>query len=67
MFNSIKAIFNDVYIPKGSTTNIVPDPGKGVCADPRRGDAILGMGGPGPPVEDSEHQLSLDRAGEKTQ
>jgi hypothetical protein len=44
----------------------VPDPGKGVCVDPRRGDAILGMGAPGPPVGDSEHQLSLDRGGEKT-
>jgi hypothetical protein len=26
----------------------VLDHGKGVCADPRRGDAILGVGGPGP-------------------
>jgi hypothetical protein len=41
--------------------------------DPRRGDAILGvggpgppMGGPGPPMGDNEHQLSLDRGGEKT-
>ncbi len=44
----------------------VLDPGKGVCADPRRGDAILGVGGPGPPMGNNEHQLSLDRGGEKT-
>ncbi len=32
---------------------VVPvlDHGKGVCADPKRGDAILGVGGPGPPRE----------------
>jgi hypothetical protein len=47
-------------------TVLVLDPGKGVCADPRGGDAILGTGGPGPPVGDSERQLSLDRGGEKT-
>jgi hypothetical protein len=44
----------------------VLDPGKGVCADPRRGDATLGVGGPGLPMGDNEHQLSLDRGGEKT-
>jgi hypothetical protein len=37
-----------------------------VCADPRGGDATLGAGGPGPPIGDSESQLSLDRKGEKT-
>ncbi len=30
------------------------------------GDAILGVGGLGPPVGVSERQLSLDRGGEKT-
>ncbi len=45
---------------------IVLDPGKGVCADPRGGGATLGAGGPGPPMGDSERQLSLDREGEKT-
>ncbi len=45
---------------------IVLDPGKGVCADPRGGDATLGEGGPGHPMGDSERQLSLDRGGEKT-
>ncbi len=44
----------------------VLDPWKGVCVDPTRGDAILGVGGPGPPMGDDEHQLSLDRGGEKT-
>jgi hypothetical protein len=45
---------------------IVLDPGKGVCADPRGGDATLGVGGPGPPMGDNERQLNLDRGGEKT-
>jgi hypothetical protein len=53
--------------PHGSEIVItVLDPGKGVCVDPRGVDATLGAGGPGPPMEDSEHQLSLDRGGEKT-
>ncbi len=45
---------------------IVLDPEKGVCADPVEGDAILGVGGRGPPIGVSEHQLSLDRGGKKT-
>jgi hypothetical protein len=45
---------------------IVLNHGEGVCADPGKGDATLGVGGPGPPGGDSEHQLSLDRGGEKT-
>ncbi len=44
----------------------VLDPGKGVSADPRGGDATLGVGGPGPPMGDNERQLNLDRGGEKT-
>jgi hypothetical protein len=44
----------------------VPDPGKGVCGDPRRGGAILGVGGPGPPKGDVKRQLSPDRGEEKT-
>jgi hypothetical protein len=44
----------------------VLDSGEGVCADPRKGVAILGVGGPGPPKGDEEHQLSPDRGGEKT-
>jgi hypothetical protein len=44
----------------------VLDPEKGVCADPVEEDAILGVGGPGPPFGVSERQLSLDRGGKKT-
>jgi hypothetical protein len=44
----------------------VVDPGEGVCADPRRGDTTLGVGGPGPQIGDKEHQLNPDRGGEKT-
>jgi hypothetical protein len=39
----------------------VLDSEKGECVDPVRGDAILGVGGLGPPVRVSERQLSLDR------
>jgi hypothetical protein len=44
----------------------VPDPGKGVCADPVNGDAILGKGGPDPQSGNKERQLSPDKGGEKT-
>ncbi len=40
--------------------------GEGVCADPWKGDATLGVGGPGPPERDSEQQLIPDRGGGKT-
>ncbi len=43
----------------------VLDPGKGVCADPRGRDAVLGEGWPGPPVGAGEPQLSPDRGGVK--
>ncbi len=39
----------------------VPDPGKGVCADPVNGGAILEGAGQGPPSGDKEHQLSPDK------
>ncbi len=39
----------------------VPDPGKGVCADPVNRGAILEGGGPGPPGGNKEGQLSPDR------
>jgi hypothetical protein len=45
---------------------IVPIHGEGVCADPGKGDATLGVVGPGPPERDSEHQLTPDRGGGKT-
>ncbi len=44
----------------------VLDHGEGVCADPGKGDATLGVGGPGPPERDSKHQLIPDRGGGKT-
>jgi hypothetical protein len=44
----------------------VPNYGEEVCADPGKGDATLGVGGPGPPVRDSEGQLVPDRGGGKT-
>jgi hypothetical protein len=40
--------------------------GEGVCADPGKGDATSGVGGPGPPERGSEHQLIPDRGGGKT-
>ncbi len=40
--------------------------GEGVCPDPGKGDATLGVGGPGPPESGSECQLIPDRGGGKT-
>jgi hypothetical protein len=45
---------------------IVPDPGKGVCADPVNRGAILERGGPGPPGGNKERQLSPDKGRGKT-
>ncbi len=44
----------------------VPDPGKGVCAHPVNGVAILWKGGPDPQGGNKERQLSLDKGREKT-
>jgi hypothetical protein len=44
----------------------VPDPGKGVCADPVSRGAILVGGGPGPPGGNKERQLSPDKGRGKT-
>jgi hypothetical protein len=44
----------------------VPDPGKGVCADPVNGGAILGKGGPDPQSGNKGRQLSPDKGREKT-
>ncbi len=52
--------------PLKRETLTVPCPGKGVCTDPRSGDATFGVGGPGPPVTDNWSQLNLDRGREKT-
>jgi hypothetical protein len=45
---------------------IVVDPGKGVCADPVNGGAILGKGGTSPKGGNKERQLSPDRERDKT-
>jgi hypothetical protein len=39
----------------------VPDPGKGVCADPVNGAAILGKEGPDPQGGNKARQLSPDK------
>ncbi len=44
----------------------VPDPGKGVCADPVNGGAILGKGGSDPQGGNKERQLSPDKGRDKT-
>jgi hypothetical protein len=44
----------------------VLDPGKGVCADPVNGSAILGKGGPDPQSRDRECQLTPDKGRGKT-
>ncbi len=45
---------------------LVPDPGKGVCADPVNGAAILGKEGPDPQGGNKGRQLSPDKGREKT-
>jgi hypothetical protein len=44
----------------------VPDPNKGVCADPVNGGAILGKGGPNPQGGNKERQLSPNKGRVKT-
>jgi hypothetical protein len=44
----------------------VPDPGKGGCADPVNGAAILGKEGPDPQGGNKGRQLSPDKGREKT-
>ncbi len=44
----------------------VLDPGKGVCADPADGGAILGKGEPDPHSRDRERQLAPDKGRGKT-
>ncbi len=44
----------------------IPDPGKGVCADPVNGGAILGQGGQEPQGGNKKHQLSPDKGRVKT-
>jgi hypothetical protein len=45
---------------------LVPDPKKGVCADPVDGDAILGRGESGPHSGNRERQLAPDKGRGKT-
>ncbi len=45
---------------------LVPDPGKGVFADPVNGGAILEGGGPSLPGGTKERQLSPDKGRGKT-
>ncbi len=45
---------------------LVPDPSKGVCADPMNRGAILGKGGPDPQGGNKERQLIPDKGREKT-
>ncbi len=52
--------------PPDSHKGSVPDPGKGVCADPVNGGAILGKGGPDPQGGNTKRQLSPDKGREKT-
>jgi hypothetical protein len=46
--------------------SIVLYPGKGVCADPVNGGAILGRGEPNPHSRDRERQLAPDKGRGKT-
>jgi hypothetical protein len=50
---------------RGNTTT-VPDPGKGLCADPVNGGAILGKGGSDPQGGNKERQLSPDKGRDET-
>ncbi len=52
--------------PLDSRKGSVPDPGKGVCADPVNRGAILEGGRPGPPGGNKERQLSPDKGRGKT-
>ncbi len=45
---------------------IVLNHGEGVCADPGKGDATLGVGSPGPPERGIERQLISDSGGGET-
>jgi hypothetical protein len=52
--------------PESFAEVIVPDPGKGECADPVNGGAILGKGGSDPRGGNKERQLSPDKGRYKT-
>ncbi len=44
----------------------VPDPGRGGCADPVNGGAILGRGGPDTQGRSKERQLNPDKGSGRT-
>ncbi len=52
--------------PRHHPEGTVPDPGKGVCADPVNEAAILGKEGPDPRGGSKGRQLSPDKGWEKT-
>jgi hypothetical protein len=54
------------YAPTRLILLIVLDPERGVCVDSVGRDAILEVGGPGPPAGAGERQLSPDRGDGKT-
>jgi hypothetical protein len=55
----------NMYIPHLLNQNIifVTDGEEGVCVDPGEREAILGMGGPGPPEKGKGQQLAPDSGG----
>ncbi len=55
-----------VYITLKCCLYFVVDPGKGGCADPVNGGAILGKGGAGLKGGNKERQLSPDKERDKT-
>ncbi len=52
--------------PFNNTITTVLDPGKGVCADPADGGAILGRGEPDPHGRDRERQMAPAKGRGKT-
>jgi hypothetical protein len=62
--HSVRILFR--IVPKDLNIRTVPDPGKGVCADPVNGGAILGKGGPDPQGGNKERQLDPDKGRGKT-
>ncbi len=55
-----------LHKPTANSGVNVLDPGKGVCADPVNGGAMLGKGGPDPQSRDRERQLAPDKGRGKT-
>ncbi len=62
----VKSHIKNIHVFLIFGTTIVPDPGKGVFADPVNGGAILRKGGPDPHGGNRERQLSPDKGKDKT-